>query len=159
MCKVADAAKVMINYSIEVAARNQDNQYLLNFYKLHKLLYLAQGYMLVHYNKQLFEEDIEAHTCGPYIPELHRLPINFDVITEKFLDSEICPITEDRKLAIKYVIERFGSKSKDELTSLSKGSAPYQACVSMITDEYKPPISWVSMQSARDFFDPDSYTS
>lgn len=155
MCKVADAAKTMINYSIDIAEA-KGNEYLLDFYKLHKLLYYAQGYTLVHYNKQLFEENIEAHSCGPYITELHRLPINFDVITVKFPESDICPITEDRKAAIRYVIERFGNMSKAELTTQSKRSSPYLLCAPMITEENKPPIPWDAMRKAKVFFDPDS---
>lgn len=154
MCKVADAAKTMINYSIDVA-ETKGREYLLDFYKLHKLLYYAQGYTLVHYNKQLFEEDIEAHSCGPYITELHRLPIDFDVISKRFPESDICPITEDRKAAIRYVIDRFGYMSKDELTTQAKLSSPYLLCAPMITEDSKPTISRDAMCNAKDVFDPD----
>lgn len=125
MCKVADAAKHMINSSIELVQQHQNQNYYINFYKLHKLLYFAQGYMLGHYNSHLFEEDIEAHSCGPFIPKILDLAIGYNDILKKFDRIEICPITEDRIEAINHTLQVYGYWSKDELVNRSKQTAPY----------------------------------
>lgn len=126
MCKVADAAKHMINRSIELAQQERNQNYFVNFYKLHKLLYYAQGYMLVHNNTHLFEEEIEAHSCGPFIPKILDLSIGYNDILTKFDTIEICPITEDRIEAINHTLQKYGYWSKDELVNKSKQSTPYR---------------------------------
>lgn len=131
MCKVADAAKVMVNHSIDMALKEDNSNYYTDFYKLHKLLYYAQGYMLAHYKIHLFEEPIEAHSCGPFIPALLKLPISgYGAITEKFKAEEMFPLTDNRVAAIDYTLKWYGFYSKDKLANMSKKSQPYIQCFS-----------------------------
>lgn len=125
MCKVVDAAMTMVNHSIDVAKKTGDRRYLVNFYKLHKLLYYAQGYMLSRYGKGIFEEEIEAHKCGPFINELLSMPCGYDDIETKFPDEDVFPLTQDRIDAIDYAIKEYGSYTKDELVNKSKGDQIY----------------------------------
>ena len=74
MCKVADVAMTMVNRSIELAQSTGDENYYMDFVKLHKLLYLGQCAMLSTYDQLLFEEQISAHRCGPYVEGIHFVP-------------------------------------------------------------------------------------
>ena len=155
MCKVADAAKLMINHAIDLAKRTNDPRYYADFYKLHKLLYYAQGYMLTHYGKHLFEEDVEAHNCGVLIPKLLDLPIDYDAITKKFDENDILPLTSDRVEAIDHTLSRYGSMSKDELVNQCRNDPVYRKCASAGSPEGKTVIPKETMAAAKDVFDPD----
>lgn len=124
MCKVRDAAMHMVNASVDLA--HLDEQYYIDFYKLHKLMYYAQGYMITKYHRKLFVESIEAHSCGPFIPALLSLHTGFNRITAKYPENEIFPLTGTRIEAINYVLERYGNLSTDELIHLSKDTNPYK---------------------------------
>ncbi len=67
MCRPADIAITFVNMSIEEWKQSGNSCYLMDFMKLHKLMYLGQCYMLARYNRPLFDGEITAHFCGPYI--------------------------------------------------------------------------------------------
>lgn len=70
MSKALNVAQNLVNLSIERAEETSDNSYLITFYKMHKLLYYAQGLSLIKNGRVLFDEDIHAYHCGPFIEEL-----------------------------------------------------------------------------------------
>lgn len=151
MCKVADAAMTMANNAIALA-NEKGASYYADFYKLHKLLYYAQGYTLTHYNKKLFEEDIEAHSCGPFIPVLLTLPIidGFGPIKTLFPEDEICPLTDDRNQAIIHTLRIYGGKAKEELVNQSKVDDLY---LKYWSKDRKNVIPTEEMRKAKDTFD------
>lgn len=126
MCKVKDAAMLMVNHAIDKAAICEDSRYYTDFYKLHKLLYYAQGYMLTKYHHHLFEEEIYAHHCGPIIPALLSLSIGYGPIKNKFPESEICPLTDRAVESIDTTLRLWGARSKDELVHLTKSDSFYR---------------------------------
>ena len=67
MHKTADVAMKMVNHSIELKKKYGNDAYYMDFVKLHKLMYLAQCAMLANYGRPLFEEQITAYGCGPYV--------------------------------------------------------------------------------------------
>lgn len=150
MCKVADAAMTMVNHSIDLARQTGDELFYIDFYKLHKLLYYAQGYMLTHDNKQLFEEDVEAHACGPFIPELLSLPISYSAILDKFPDEKVCPLTIDRLRAIDHTLRVYGKKTKDELVNQSKNDYIYRKFAGSFERKIIPKEE---MSRSKDIFD------
>lgn len=154
MCKVADAAMTMVNQSIDLVNQTGDSRYYTDFYKLHKLLYYAQGYMLVHYKKRLFDEDICAHKCGPFIKELLDLDISYDTIQQRFCAEDVYPLTSDRMDAIAHTLRRFGTMSKDELVNRTKREWLYQKYGDESDVDAKRVIPCDDMAKATDIFDP-----
>jgi uncharacterized phage-associated protein len=154
MCKVADAAMTMVNRSIDLEGQYNNPNYYTDFYKLHKLLYYAQGYMLSHYHLHLFEEPILAHNCGPFINELLDLPLSYEAITTRFPEDQIFPLTPNRVDAIDYALKHYGTKSRDELVNLSKSDFLYKKYHAQGQSEDKNVIACEDMEKAADIFDP-----
>ena len=85
MCKISELADSLINRSIELQRTTGDPTHSVNFYKLCKLLYIGQGWMLKNHGVPLFREgQISARECGPYI----------EVLEPYFWQWGIDPITE-----------------------------------------------------------------
>jgi uncharacterized phage-associated protein len=51
--------------------RNQKDHFDLTHLKIHQLLYYAQGFYLVNFNKPLLEDNIEAWKYGPVIRSIY----------------------------------------------------------------------------------------
>lgn len=154
MCKVADVARVMVNHSIDYAYNKNDPRYYIDFYKLHKLLYYAQGYMLTHYKQYLFEEDIEARECGPYIPALISLPLGGQsIIKTKFPDGLISiPLDLNRIMAIDCTLMKYGTLTKDDLVHQSVHDKVYIESFRFSGSGRNAIISKSAMAEALDIF-------
>ena len=59
------------NYFLSLS--DEDSGDYMSNLKLQKLVYYAQGIHLAMYGKPLFDEEIEAWTHGPVIPDLYHL--------------------------------------------------------------------------------------
>lgn len=147
MCRAADTAMAMVNKSIEMAVMWTNDNYYMNFVKLHKLMYLAQCSMLSEYGRPLFRENISAHECGPYVEGLHFIPRKrgFGLIQKKFSEADFITPSYRRMEVIETVLEEFGARSTAELIQHTKGTVPYAYVADMITESYKPIISQESM--------------
>ena len=66
MANVFDVA----DFFIQIANQSEDDQ--MTNLKLNKLLYYAQGVYLARTGRPLFDENIEAWTFGPVIPNIYR---------------------------------------------------------------------------------------
>ena len=143
VCKVADVAMTMVNRSIELAQSTGDENYYMDFVKLHKLLYLGQCAMLSTYDQLLFEEQISAHRCGPYVEGIHFVPgtRGFGKITVPFRESEFVFPSYWRQEIIDQVLKSFGTFSTEELIDYTRELEPYRAVEDEITEENKPVIS------------------
>lgn len=64
-------AKQVAEYFL--ALEEEDAGDTISNLKLQKLCYLAQGFYLAIYGKKLFDEEIEAWTHGPVVPELYHV--------------------------------------------------------------------------------------
>jgi uncharacterized phage-associated protein len=51
--------------------RNQEDRFDLTHLKIQQLLYYAQGYYLVHFDKPLLEDNIEVWKYGPVIQSIY----------------------------------------------------------------------------------------
>lgn len=114
MSKALNVAQNLVNLSIEKAKESYDDSYLITFYKMHKLLYYAQGLSLMRNGRTLFDEDIRAYHCGPFIEELSDfLLTNIDNPVTKKFETAILP--NDDMSILKEVISFRGKKGGREL--------------------------------------------
>jgi uncharacterized phage-associated protein len=93
-------------------------------YKLHKLLYYAQGYSLAWDGEPLFSEAIKAYEHGPVVTLLfneHRGTRN----VARWPKGEASRLTEDQKDTVRAVMEMHGRRSADQLVELTHGERPW----------------------------------
>ena len=142
MCLASDVAMTMVNRSIEMAKTRSNNQYYLDSVKLHKLLFLGQYYMLKHYGRPLFEEEITAHYCGPYVNGIQVIPgtKGFAQIKDPFSEREFVYPSVIRMNIIDRILEKYGQCSAEAIIEIAKETKPYKAVESLITQTYKPVI-------------------
>lgn len=142
MCKVADAAMVMVNRSIELVRESGDESYYMDFVKLHKLLYLAQCSMLDKYGQTMFDEKITAHQCGPYVEGIHFVPHNrgFGRIEVPFSKSDFVYPSYRRMEVIEQVLKEYGKSSTEKLIQYTKRTPAYCAVADGIKEHDGPEI-------------------
>lgn len=125
MCMAIDAAIYMSNKIVDIYQSGK-KEYQADFFKIHKLLYIAQGIMLSVYNHSLFKEEISAHTCGVYVGGLDTFyeMVGIQNIENKINDDLIL-LTPERKRVLDYVAEKYGMIKRDELISKTKEHQVY----------------------------------
>lgn len=140
MCKAVGVAIVMINKSVDLADAKKEKDYLLDFVKIHKLLYLAQCYMLYKYNKPLFDEEITAHYCGPYVDGISCFRAEYG---NKKIDNKVdfLPLPPDMTEAIEIVLTKYGLMNADNLVKETKQTTAYVKQAALISDFFKPLIT------------------
>ena len=135
MCLAIDAAIYMAN-TITNKNKTDCEAYTVDYYKLHKLLYISQGIMLSMHNKKMFQEDITAHSCGAFVSSYcdneylggldpYYSKYGIKEITEEIESDMSQLLTPDRKKILEYVATRYGSIGRDELIFKTKGHTPY----------------------------------
>lgn len=126
MLNVSDVANFFIVFSKEKMIDKGISEGITNL-KLQKLLYFAQAAHLAIYNKELFEEEIEAWEYGPVVKSVYHfykaynnkpLPIDNNFDFKKF-DSE----TRD---FLKAVWDMLGKYSATELVSITHKHDPWK---------------------------------
>lgn len=142
MCKARDIAISMVNRSVDLSEGSGLNYYM-DFVKLHKLLYLGQCYMFSTYKKPLFEDKIYAHHCGPYVDNIHFIPAYYGYapITEHISSENLSRLSMFRIDAIETILQRYGTKSTDELIALTKSTDPYKKVEAEVSDDNKAEIT------------------
>lgn len=125
MCKAIDAAKTLINISIDRAKETGDDSYYLDIHKVHKLLYFAQKRMQEKYGNKMFEENIERHHCGPLIDELYDHYFGYGPIKQYFSKNSFFPLTPDRIIVLREVLEEHHKQSLGEMIYNSKNESDY----------------------------------
>lgn len=115
-----------IHQSIELRDNSGDDRYYLDFYKLNKLLYLAQGKMLAEKDCTLFKEDIYAYTCGPYIKELEFVfkEWEFAPITKPYQQEFVLPASVAD--FVNKFFKEYGKYDKQELGIATKNQEPWK---------------------------------
>ena len=133
-----DVARYIINY-------NNRQGYSISNLRLQKLLYFVQAFFLIHPNKDCvcFSDKIEAWDFGPVVPNVYKEfkhfgsadipPVNHFVIRDKdnFFDSKVlkysdATITDQDKILIESVIERFASYTTSEMVELTHCQTPWK---------------------------------
>ncbi|MCL2843264.1 MAG: Panacea domain-containing protein [Oscillospiraceae bacterium] len=122
LCKVSEVADYMIAKAAKLNEENPVAGYELDFYKLHKLLFFAQGWMLEKYDHPLFcDGTILRSENGPYFHALVRdyySKWKDQSITEPVEEPVPFPsfITE----VLDEVVTMLGNMSRDKLSSYTK---------------------------------------
>lgn len=152
MCKVMDAAMIMVNKSIKMAEEKKNTAYLLDYVAVHKLLFLCQHKMLYKYGKSMFDEEIYAHECGPYADGLTFLLLErgSGPIRKPFEEKDIVPTTYIRQVVMEAILEEYGGLSTEEIVRTVKNSYLYAELASDISEEFKPPILKSRMKDTED---------
>lgn len=133
MCMARDVAVVMINKSIDLAEEKNDDRYFMDFVKLHKLLYLGQCFILSRYGMRLFEDDISAHRCGPYVDGIGFIPAEygFEALKKKIAKSKsgmpFLPISYSRAETVDFILGKYGTNTTDEVVLITKETKAYAA--------------------------------
>ena len=157
MCMARDVAVAMVNKSIDLATAKNDNRYLMDFVKLHKLLYLGQCFILSRYDMCLFEDDISAHRCGPYVDGIGFIPAEygFGALKEKIIKSKngvvYLPISYSRTETVDLILEKYGTKTTDEIVEISKGTKAYHAYEGRYDEHLRIPTEKMA-DSGRELF-------
>lgn len=147
MCRVIDVATYAISQAIDFRNIDSDDRYYMDFYKLNKLLYLAQGKMLAQENRTLFKEDIYAYTCGPYIKELEFVfkKWEYELITEPY--TQEIPLPLSISTFISGFIKEYGKYNKQVLGIATKRQKPWKESYS---SEDNPKV--IKPQSIKNYF-------
>lgn len=92
--------------------------------KLQKLLYLAQGYSYVFYDRPLFNEDIEGWVHGPVVPSVYQL---YSVYRYNPIDLsyEIEELDNDALDVLNYVINKYAKYDSKYLEKLTHNQEPW----------------------------------
>ena len=119
----------MVKLSVQRSERSDDGRYLIDYTKLHKLLYYAQCFSLAKYGSPLFYEDVVRQDSGPWVEELSRFYGNFGLgeYTAGHMAGVRMPeFSKREKDALLSVIASLGRMSSEELAWKAKQSAPFQ---------------------------------
>lgn len=92
--------------------------------KLQKLLYLAQGFSYAFYDKELFDEDIEAWVHGPVVPSVYYKYRSFKY-NPIDISYEIEEFDEDTLSILKYVKEKFAKYDAKFLEEMTHNQEPW----------------------------------
>lgn len=132
---VLDIARYVINYSDKTSG--------ISNLKLQKVLYLIQAYFLIKTGKPCFEEEIQAWPFGPVIPEAYHeykqygsgdIPTieSYIFVDEKnFWNSKRVVfhddvISDEDKVLINKVVDKFSDYSATDLTNLTMHQTPWE---------------------------------
>jgi uncharacterized phage-associated protein len=93
-------------------------------FKLHKLLYYAQGYSLAWDGFPLFDEKIKAYENGPVVTVLfneHRGARN----VARWPQGDASKLSDEQADTVRAVLELHGHRSAEELVDLTHGERPW----------------------------------
>lgn len=113
----------LINKSIDVAEESKDPRYYADYYKLHKMLFYAQGEVLAEHDMPLFNEEIFAHECGPLVDNIDFLTLSygFNKMTRYLGGGKLeTPLLKMFTDILDEIVIRYGQLDRNELICLSK---------------------------------------
>lgn len=108
----------------DVAALVLEQCGTITTFKLHKLLYYAQGWALAWNGDVLFDAKIKAYENGPVVSALfndHRGQRNVN----RWPLGDSTRLTDDERDTVLAVLERYGSKTPQELVDLTHAERPW----------------------------------
>ncbi len=122
--------------------------------KLQKLLYYAQAWHLVFYDKPLFRESIEAWVHGPAVREVYAKyrKYGFQPIEEQIEDSTISGISDNQDTDLLDEVWRvYGKCDADYLERLTHSELPWrEAREDVSPDEFSSNI--IKLETMRDYY-------
>lgn len=93
-------------------------------YKLHKLLYYAQGWSLAWDGRALFDAKIKAYENGPCVGQIfndHRGQRH----VSRWSAGNPERLSDDERDTIRAVLEMYGTKTAEELVEMTHNEAPW----------------------------------
>lgn len=108
----------------DVAALVLEQCGTITTFKLHKLLYYAQGWALAWNGNVLFDSKIKAYENGPVVSELfndHR----GQRYVSRWPQGDSSNLSDDERDTVLAVIERYGAKTPEELVELTHAERPW----------------------------------
>lgn len=147
-----DAAIYITNKIIDIKHSTHDTNYTVDFFKVHKLLYFAQGLMLSYYDYPMFKEDISAHTCGVYVGGLDSFYENVGTqeITKKIEDTIINLLTPERRMVLDYIAIKYGNIDRDKLIKDTQKHEIYRKAYDKTVEGHPKPI--ISKEEIQSYF-------
>lgn len=121
--------------------------------KLQKLLYYAQAWYLVHKNKKLFTEDIEAWIHGPAIPKVYSefKKFGYNNIQKDVNEKELSSLTKEEREILDAVWEVYGKYDADYLELLTHNEEPWIKTRNGVAP-YESSDSIIDPQLMKDFY-------
>lgn len=126
MYSALDMAEIVIDLCIDKKEETGNSRYCADFYKINKLLYIAQERTLCEVGEPLFQDTIYAKACGPYIESLGIIFLNYgngEIKTRTYNDTDIGKV---RKEILENVVNEFGIFDRSELGQATKATSPYK---------------------------------
>ncbi len=109
--------------------KSSDEDDCITNLKLQKLLYYAQGFHLALFDKPLFEEDIEAWTHGPVVPDVYheykkygKNPLPAENIK---VDDVVGKLTDEQFNFLNEIWSVFGQYSPWKLRNMTHEEEPW----------------------------------
>ncbi len=114
--------------------------------KLQKLLYYAQGFHLALFGKPLFEEDIEAWTHGPVVPEVYHKDKKYvkNPLPVEGVDDVMKNLTDDQIGFLYEIWSVFGQYSPWKLRDMTHQEKPWM--------DHEKDASVISKDELKDYF-------
>lgn len=120
MNQIENIAAYIINKSIDMAKEYGD-QYYCDIYKLHKLLFYAQGLFLARLSMTMFSEKIRAFDCGPLVEGVDYFLDYYGLEPMKnYFPLDEQKILYQKRETLNYTIKRYGDLSREKIVNLSR---------------------------------------
>ena len=108
-------------------ATSNDCEDLITNLKLQKLLYYMQGFHLAFFNAPLFNEEIEAWTYGPVVPESYYKYKKYGKVGIRYGGDIICLKEEKEEILFDEVYNVYGKFSAIGLMNLTHKETPWKS--------------------------------
>lgn len=141
-----EVALYIIAKSIEMANSFKDTDYYCDWYKVHKLMFYAQGEMLKKYDELLFQTDIICDDSGPMIYGIDDIAIYFDFdpittykhpILERILNNDDLIFNKGQIKVMNDIVDRYGYLNRDEIINLARKNKLWQEYYDRRLDLYR----------------------
>jgi uncharacterized phage-associated protein len=115
--------------------------------KLQKLLYYMQGYHLAFFNEKFFEDQLEAWTYGPVVPNAYHTfkefgPKAIILDPDKYKEIELTPAQEDM---FEQVMNEYGKFSAIKLMEMTHKETPWK-------EAFERQDKIISLETMKNFF-------
>lgn len=137
--------------AIDVADYILEKQAPISSMKLQKLVYYSQAWHLVWEDRPLFNEEIQAWANGPIIVELYNKHRGTFLLERGFFHGNTSLISEPSKDAINKVLDFYGHKDAQWLSSLTHLEDPWRHAREGLSDGERG-SNEISLESMAEYY-------
>jgi len=126
---------------------SQDGDLITNL-KMQKLLYYAQAWYLVNFDKSLFEDQIFAWDFGPVVKNVYdrfKKYRHTPIVIEENFERNIKKIGKEDKKFLDEFYDQFSNYSAHDMVNLSHSEEPWQKA-------YKTKTQIIDINLMKDFY-------